>query len=73
MYVREHGPPHFHAVYGDAEATIQIATLQVLQGELPRRAMALVLEWAAAHRSELAADWERAARHEPLLPIEPLD
>ncbi|HEY1217291.1 MAG: DUF4160 domain-containing protein [Bryobacteraceae bacterium] len=31
----------------------------MLRGELPRRAMAVVLEWAALHRQELRADWER--------------
>jgi hypothetical protein len=38
-------PPHFHASYGDGEALIEIETLAVYRGELPRRAMALVLEW----------------------------
>jgi hypothetical protein len=26
MYHRDHQPPHFHAKYGDAEATVEIAT-----------------------------------------------
>ena len=37
-----------------------IETLEVLRGSLPRRALALVLEWAAAHREELRANWDRA-------------
>jgi hypothetical protein len=73
MYARDHGPPHFHALYGDAEVTIDITTLRILDGSLPRRALALVLEWAAERREELMIDWERAERHEPLLPIAPLD
>ena len=35
MYYRDHAPPHFHAVYGEYEATIVIATLSVLSGDLP--------------------------------------
>jgi hypothetical protein len=40
---------------------------------LPRRALALVLEWAEAHRLELRQDWQRARSGETLAPIEPLD
>lgn len=53
MFWKEHGPPHFHAVYAEYEALIEIRTLEVLQGSLPRRALAMVLEWAADHRGEL--------------------
>jgi uncharacterized protein DUF4160 len=73
MYVREHGPPHFHAIYGNEEASIEIERLQVLEGRLSRRAMALVVEWAFQHRDELRDNWWRAERHEPLLAIEPLE
>ena len=58
MFWREHAPPHFHALYAEFEAQIDIRTLEFIKGELPRRATALVLEWAAAHRSELMEDWE---------------
>jgi hypothetical protein len=66
------GRPHFHATYGDDEASIDIETLNVIAGRLPPRARRLVVEWALAHRAELRKNWERARRHEPLLPIEPL-
>ena len=67
MYFRDHSPAHFHAEYGEYEALVEI------EGELPRRAMALVLEWAALHRQELRADWERARGGTPLESIAPLD
>jgi Protein of unknown function (DUF2442)/Domain of unknown function (DUF4160) len=35
-------------------------------GTLPRRALALLAEWAALHRDELLANWERARRDEPV-------
>jgi hypothetical protein len=69
MYYEEHGVPHFHAYYGGDEATIAIETLGVLGGRLPRRALALVLEWALEHRPELREDWDLAQQHAPLKPI----
>ena len=53
LFSNDHSPPNFHAVYGEQEVLIAIETLAVLEGKLPRRAMALVLEWAADHRPEL--------------------
>ena len=73
MYFRDHGVPHFHAVYGSYRASFAIATLEILEGELPRRARGHVLEWAADHRAELATDWELARAREPLRPIAPLE
>ncbi|MGH7740164.1 MAG: DUF4160 domain-containing protein [bacterium] len=73
MYFNDHSPPHFHARYGDFEAAFRIDTLEVIQGELPRRSNALVLEWAAQHRVELMGDWEKARDGTGLTPIEPLE
>lgn len=72
MYYDDHAPPHFHAYYGDFNAKISIESLEVLRGELPRRALSLVLEWAVEHRAELRHNWERALAHEELQKIEPL-
>ena len=73
IYYSDHNPPHFHAEYAGHEAKFSISTLEVLVGELPHRARALVLEWASLHRPELLDDWERARRGEPLEAIQPLD
>ncbi|HEX8689871.1 MAG TPA: DUF4160 domain-containing protein [Solirubrobacterales bacterium] len=72
MWFREHGVPHFHAQYSSHSASIAIDGLEVLEGSLPRAKLRLVRKWAELHRTELAANWERARRH--LLPryIEPL-
>ena len=32
MFWREHAPPHFHAMYGEYEAQIDIRTLEVIVG-----------------------------------------
>lgn len=73
MYYNDHSPPHFHAKYAGYEARLAIETLGIEEGELPRRALAMVLEWAALHRTELWDNWERARKGLPLVQIEPLD
>lgn len=72
MYFDDHAPPHFHAYYAEDEVELSIETLEVLGGTLPRRALALVVEWALEHRPELRENWLRAQRHEPLARIAPL-
>ena len=72
MHFRDHAPPHFHAAYQDHEATVEIGPLAVTRGQLPARALGLVVEWAALHREELYAAWERRTRLEAPGKIEPL-
>jgi hypothetical protein len=50
MYYRDHGPPHFHAIYGEYEATVAIETAELLEGRLPRRARSLVSGWSELRR-----------------------
>lgn len=54
----EHNPPHIHVVYGEYLGVIDIRTLEMLEGDLPRKAVALVQEWTAAHQAELQEMWE---------------
>jgi len=72
MYWDEHAPPHFHATYGDYRATIDIRSLVVSEGSLPRRAAQLVLDWAELHQSELLEDWDLCQLKQQPKPIEPL-
>ena len=73
MFYSDHEPAHFHAIYGEYEALIEVETLSIFRGSLPRRALSLVLEWAELHRAELRDDWQRARTGEPLEEIAPLD
>ena len=72
MYFADHAPPHFHAEYAEFEARIAIETLAVLSGNLPARAMGLVVEWATLHRQELQVQWQRASGLQQLSRIDPL-
>lgn len=70
--IHHRGRPHFHARYGDAEASIDIESLTIIAGELPSRARRLVTEWAGTRQDELRENWQRARSHQPLVPIAPL-
>lgn len=73
MYYRDHEPPHFHAIYAEHDAEIEISNAEILDGELPRRAARLVREWAGVHRDELQRNWDLARNGEPLEQVEPLE
>jgi hypothetical protein len=66
------GVPHFHVSYGGFEASIEIET-HAVRGELPPRALRLVLEWARLHRAELLENWGRARANQSLKRIAPLE
>ena len=72
MYYFDHNPPHFHARYGEREGVISIQTLSVIVGNLPHRALGMVIEWASLHGEELETQWKKATRGEPLDKIDPL-
>lgn len=73
IYWKEHGIAHFHAKYGGNRASFAIEDMRLLEGKLPPRVMALVVEWAAMHQDELMEDWRLAMAEQPLNPIKPLD
>jgi len=75
MYYDEDQHPgrrHFHARYAEFEASVDIDTLTVISGGLPRRALRMVREWAEEHRRALLENWRRARERKPLTSIEPL-
>jgi hypothetical protein len=72
FYRPDHPPPHFHAEYGEHVALVDVETLSVIGGRLPRRALGLVRTWARQHQDELRANWDRAQRQDELVQIAPL-
>ena len=73
MFYGDHPPPHFHAVYQGEQVQVDIHTLEVIEGQMSRRALALVLEWAALHRGELRQAWEQASTNQEPSKIPPLE
>ena len=69
---RDHDPPHFHAWYSGKEGTVNIQNGAV-NGDLPPRVVALLLEWWHLHLDELAENWNRARTRQSVQPIQPLE
>jgi len=67
-----HPPPHFHAVYGEYQITVEIKT-GVVHGEFPKRALRHVLEWLELHQDELLRDWKLIQAGKPPQKIAPLE
>lgn len=65
----EHNPPHFHVLYGDFMGAFDIKTLEMIEGDLPRKAQGLVREWAEKHKEALLKIWT-TQEFEPLPPLE---
>jgi hypothetical protein len=36
MFWKDHAPPYFHALYAEYEAVVDIRTLEIVDGSLPR-------------------------------------
>jgi hypothetical protein len=68
----EHPPPYFYVEYGEYKTLVNIYTLGVISGNLPPRALGLVIEWAYLHQDELNTQWEKAKNLESLGKIAPL-
>jgi hypothetical protein len=46
MFFGDHLPPHFHAEYAEFKGMIDIRALVMIQGNIPPRALGMVVEWA---------------------------
>ena len=66
MWHDDHPPPHIHVEYQGFEALVSLATGEVCQGRLPKKAAAIVKDWCLRHQPELMSNWEKAQRFEPL-------
>ena len=51
---------------------VDIQQLKIIQGDLPRRALELILDWAELHQAELLSDWNLCQEKQAPHKIEPL-
>ena len=72
FYYRDHPPMHFHAIYAEHEALIEIETGDIYESFLPKKAIELVNEWRLIHLGELKEAWQKSRQEIPLTPIDPL-
>ncbi len=66
---KEHNPPHIHAITQDFDAPFLIATGELMEGEFPPKAKALVKEFVMKYQKELNQMWET----EQYIKLPPLD
>ncbi len=71
MYFDDHAPPHFHIRYQGYEALVTIEA-KIIKGEMPGRAIKLVLEWLELHQEELMQTWDLMQQEGKVQKIEPL-
>ena len=71
MNYSDHQPPHFHAWYKEYKIIVTIQN-GIVKGEMPARALRMILEWLELHREELMKNWEKAQLKKTLDKIEPL-
>lgn len=59
MYLlgKEHNPPHIHVLYGEYNGVIDLMTLNMKEGDLPAKGLAMAQEWASIHQKELLEMW----------------
>ena len=71
MYFKgsEHNPPHIHVLYGEYMGVINVKTQELMEGDLPGRALAMVREWTKNHELELLDIW----RTQEIREIPPLE
>lgn len=72
MHWSDHLPPHFHAYYAEFEGMIDIKKFEMIKGNLPRRALEDVLDWAQLHQAELLFNWKLCQDGQTPNKIEPL-
>lgn len=53
IYMREHPPPHFHAIYAEYEELIEIESLNTYIGKLPKAQRKKVTNWASDNKDYL--------------------
>lgn len=54
----EHNPSYIHAKYGEDILAFNIKTGEILEGELPKKAISMVREWIELNKKELFNIWE---------------
>lgn len=59
VYLRDHNPPHFHAIYSEFEELIEIKSLETYSGEIPRKQRKMVIKWAENNREFLIGKWNQ--------------
>jgi hypothetical protein len=53
MFGNDHNPPHFHAIFNEYRAIIEIESGEILKGIMPVRQLKYIQVWLDIHKGEL--------------------
>lgn len=53
MFGNDHNPPHFHVIYNEYRAIIEIESGEIMEGSIPVRQLKYVQVWCDIHKTEL--------------------
>lgn len=67
----QHNLPHIHAFFSGQEAALDLNG-NILEGNLPKGKIKLLLAWMEIHKEELEANWKLLSDNEPAFKIDPL-
>ena len=55
---KEHEPSHIHALYGEYVGIFDSQSMEMTEGDLPKKAQELIKEWLYKNQEELLKMWE---------------
>ena len=67
----QHNEPHVHASFSGQEVVVDLDG-DIMEGEIPKGKMKLLLAWMEIHHDELEADWRLLCDGETAFKISPL-
>ena len=67
----QHNLPHLHAEYGGDEVVVALDGT-ILEGDIPKNRMKLLLAWMEIHHEELEANWKLLSAGQEFFKIDPL-
>jgi len=59
LYFNDHNPPHFHAIFAEHELIIGIMTLEIIEGDIPKKQLKKVKEFAKENQDLLMEIWDQ--------------
>jgi hypothetical protein len=59
MYADDHEPPHFHLLGIGWSGVIDLDTLAIRRGAIPKRDYLEAVQWAQANKAFLLSEWRR--------------
>jgi len=68
----EHNPPHIHLYYNELKATLDLRSIEFIEGNLPAKQKRLAIAWVELHHDELMANWHLVMNGEEPFKIQPL-